>query len=166
MLVAALARQFLDHDAEPGAPRTGERYRFVIVQDAVTGETRGAVDEVSDTAVAEAACDAEVIDMRPGPTQGHSRRIVAPVLRRKLLHRAGWRCEVPGCRCLQWLDVHHLCARFDGGGNEVENLVVLCSGHHRAVHAGGLALECGADCRLTVTHRNGDSQRGPPRGRP
>ncbi len=68
-----------------------------------------------------------------------------------------------GCRSRLWLDVHHLHARFEGGGNDPGNLVVLCSGHHRAVHAGGLALECGADCRLTVTHRNGGSQRGPPR---
>ncbi len=101
--------------------------------------------------------------MRPGPTQGHSSRVIAPVLRKKLLNRAQWRCEVPGCSSLLWLDVLHLRARANGGNNEPQNLVVLCSGHHRAVHAGGLALEQGGDDRLVVTHSGEDTQRGPPR---
>ena len=162
VLVAALAQQFLHHQSEPADPATGERYRFVIQDCPGCGDTHGAVDNVSDTVVAEAACDAEVIDMRPGPSQGHSSRVIAPVLRKKLLNRAQWRCEVPGCCSMLWLDIHHLLARADGGGNEPRNLVVLCYGHHRAVHAGGLALERASHDRLTVTHRNGDSRRGPP----
>ncbi|GDX82608.1 hypothetical protein LBMAG42_44190 [Deltaproteobacteria bacterium] len=163
VLVAELARQFLHRQSEPADPATGERYRFVILDNAEGGDPRGAVDEVSDTVMAEAACDAEVIDMRPGPTQGHSSRVIALVLRKKLLNRAGWRCEVPGCSSLLWLDIHHLLARADGGGNEPRNLVVVCSGHHRAVHAGGLALERGDDDQMVVTHRNGHSIRGPTR---
>ena len=55
--------------------------------------------------------------MRPGPDQGHASRVNAPVLRRKLLHRAGWKCEVPGCTNRLWLDVHHL--RFRSHGAEL-----------------------------------------------
>lgn len=33
-------------------------------------------------------------------------------------------------------DVHHIVARADGGGNEIENLVVVCPNHHRMAHAG------------------------------
>ncbi len=162
VLVAELARQFLDRQAEPSDPPTGERYRVVIQTCPECGDTHAPLDDVSDTVAAEAACDAEVIDMAPGPTQARSTRVIAPVLRKKLLNRAKWRCEVPGCCGRLWLDVHHLRARADGGGNGVRNLVVLCSGHHRAVHAGGLALERDPDERMIVTHRNGESRRGPP----
>ena len=163
-LVAELARQFIHDQPAPSDPPTGERYRLVIQSCPDCGDNHAPLDDVSDTIVAEAACDAEVIDMRPGPTQGHTTRIIAPVLRKKLLNRAQWRCEVPGCTGRLWLDVHHLRARADGGGNEPRNLVVLCSGHHRAVHAGGLALEREQDDRMVVTHRNGDSRRGAPVG--
>ncbi|GDX81918.1 hypothetical protein LBMAG42_37290 [Deltaproteobacteria bacterium] len=160
VLVAELARQFLHHQSEPSDPATGERYRFVILDTAEGGDPRGVVHDVSDTVVAEAACDAEVIDMRPGSAQGRSSRVIAPVLRKKLLNRAQWRCEVPECCSLLWLDVHHLRARADGGDNQPQNLVVVCSGHHRAIHAGGLALERGVGDRMVVTHRNGDSRQG------
>ena len=160
VLVAELARQFLDRQVEPSDPPTGERYRVVIQTCPDCGDTHAPLDDVSDTVAAEAACDAEVIDMRPGPTQAHSTRVIAPLLRKKLLNRAQWRCEVPGCCGMLWLDVHHLRARADGGGNEPRNLVVLCSGHHRAIHAGGLALEREPDGQMVVTHRNGESRRG------
>jgi hypothetical protein len=59
---------------------------------------------------------------------------VPPAIRRMVWHRDKGRCVVPGCRARRYLDVHHLLAREDGGKHSVENLCLLCSGHHRAVH--------------------------------
>lgn len=155
VLLAELARQFLHHQAEPGDPPTGERYRIVIESCPDCGDTHAPLDDTSDTVASEAACDAEVVDMRPGPSQARSTRVIAPLLRKKLLNRAKWRCEVPGCCGRLWLDVHHLRARADGGGNEPRNLIVLCSGHHRALHAGGLAVERVRNGAIVVTHGDG-----------
>jgi hypothetical protein len=44
-----------------------------------------------------------------------------------------------GRRCPQrlWLELHHKKPVSIGGGNEKENLVYLCSSHHRNLHQGG-----------------------------
>jgi len=42
--------------------------------------------------------------------------------------------------------------REDGGGNDAENLVTLCSAHHRACHRGELIVQGSVD-RADSTHR-------------
>ena len=161
-LLAALARDVV-HRAEPEEAPTGERYRVVLHQCSTCGHVEAPDGEVTDTIADEARCDAEVIDMRPGPDQGHAARVNAPVLRRKLLHRAGWKCEVPGCTNRLWLDVHHLRFRSRGGQNDVANLMVLCSSHHRALHEGNVAVSLGADGAVVVEHADGRRMKGRPR---
>ena len=49
------------------------------------------------------------------------------------------RCRFPGCtarRC----DAHHVEHWIDGGVTSLDNLVLLCRRHHRAVHEGGFGL--------------------------
>jgi hypothetical protein len=50
------------------------------------------------------------------------------------------RCTVPGCRATRHIDVHHIEPQHLGGGHEKENLTLLCSGHHRALHEGLLII--------------------------
>ena len=38
------------------------------------------------------------------------------------------------CRNRRWLDVHHVRPRSEGGDHRLENLITLCSAHHRAEH--------------------------------
>jgi hypothetical protein len=38
------------------------------------------------------------------------------------------------CEERKWLDHHHIIHRKDGGGDSLENLVTLCSSHHRMIH--------------------------------
>ena len=154
-LVAIIANNYVHAAGAREDTPTGERYRIVIHQCSDCGIAESPLNDVSDTVVAEARCDAEVVDMRPGESEGHAAKVIAPAARRKLLHRAGWRCEAPGCCNRLWLDVHHLQARADGGGNNAGNLVVLCCAHHRAIHLGGLALAREPDGGVVVTHREG-----------
>ncbi len=158
-LLAMIANNYVHAAAAREDTPTGERYRIVVHQCPDCGHAESPHHDVADTVVAEATCDAEVVDMRPGESEGHAERIIPPVARRKLLHRAGWRCEVPGCCNRLWLDVHHLQARAEGGGNEAANLVVLCCAHHRAVHLGGLALARERGGGVRVTHREGRRRR-------
>ncbi|MDB4962134.1 MAG: endonuclease [Myxococcales bacterium] len=60
--------------------------------------------------------------------------------RRKAFIRAKFACEVPGCRSKRCLDVHHIVFRSMGGTNKLSNLLVLCSGHHQALHEGRLSI--------------------------
>jgi hypothetical protein len=121
--------------------------------------------EISDTIAAEACCDAEIVDMRPGPSQGHATRKIAPALRRRVFHRAGWRCEVPNCRNKLFLDVHHTDPWAKSRSHVFKRLMVTCDAHHRAIHTGGLAVELDKDDCVCVEHADGRRYVGRPRGR-
>jgi hypothetical protein len=65
---------------------------------------------------------------------------IPPALRRQVMRRDRGRCVVPGCRHATFVDLHHIEARSDGGAHDGDNLIVLCSAHHRALHRGQLEI--------------------------
>ncbi len=156
--LAAMAQRVV-FDAEGDAAPIAERYRVIVTSCPTCGEAHAADAEISETVGAQAACDAEVVDLRPGPGHGHLTRTIPPAIRRAVLHRDGTRCAVEGCRCRLWLDVHHLRSRTSGGKHDEQNLVTLCPLHHRRVHDGMLALALVRDPRgrtgVESTHADG-----------
>ena len=158
-ILGALAQRAI-HDAEPSETPTGERYRTMLYECAKCHEKHNPHAEISETVAAESACDVEIVDVHEG---GHVTRAIAPVLRRKLMQRASHRCEVPGCTSKLWLDVHHLDGWARTKTHAPDRLVVLCSGHHRGIHGGNLAVDVGAELRVRVEHADGRSRVGPVR---
>jgi hypothetical protein len=51
--------------------------------------------------------------------------------------------------------VHHLELRSEGGPHEADNLVVLCTAHHRAVHQGRLIITGVPSTGLRFQHADG-----------
>lgn len=96
------------------------------------------------------------------PRQGRAVQTVPPAVRRAVLLRDHHRCQVPGCRHATFVDVHHLRAREDGGGHEVDNLLTLCGAHHRACHRGDLLVEGRASSGLVFRHADGAAYGQPP----
>ena len=94
------------------------------------------------------ACDAATVTMHHGPggeilDVGRRTRTISPALRRALAARDR-QCRFPGCgnaRC----DGHHLEHWADGGRTALDNLVLLCRRHHRAVHEEGFRVTLDAD---------------------
>jgi hypothetical protein len=87
------------------------------------------------------ACDAKVSRVitegasRPLDV-GRSTKVVPPALRRALTVRDRG-CRFPGCgRPPSWCDAHHVVHWADGGDTALDNLVLLCRPHHRAIHRG------------------------------
>ncbi|MBK6683458.1 MAG: hypothetical protein IPG45_03225 [Deltaproteobacteria bacterium] len=72
---------------------------------------------------------------------GFSLQTVSPSLRRACLARDHHHCTVPGCRNNLFIDLHHLKKVREGGAHTFENLITLCSAHHRQHHAGYLGIE-------------------------
>jgi hypothetical protein len=70
---------------------------------------------------------------------GRHQRTVTPVLRRALLAR-DHHCRFPGCDRTSRLKAHHIVWWSRGGRTDMENLLMLCSKHHRDVHEGGWTL--------------------------
>ena len=104
-------------------------------------EEAGGIHLSSETA-RRLACDAATVGMGHGPDGGildvgRRTRTISPALRRALNARDR-RCRFPGCRNVR-VDAHHIRHWADGGATALDNLVLLCRRHHRAVHEEGSA---------------------------
>src|ERR1700694_1788577 len=74
--------------------------------------------------------DSMVIDV------GRSKRLINGA-RRTALNQRDKHCRSPGCdRPASWSQGHHLKHWIDGGGSDLDNLVLLCHRHHWMVHEG------------------------------
>jgi hypothetical protein len=49
-------------------------------------------------------------------------------------------CRFPGCNQRKWVDAHHIIPWMHGGPTTRDNLVILCTRHHRMLHEGGFAI--------------------------
>ena len=88
--------------------------------------------------------DSVVIDV------GRAERTIKGPKRRALVAR-DQHCRWPGCeRPASWCDGHHIVYWMHGGGDELENLVLLCARHHRKVHEGGWQLFKGEDGQIVT----------------
>ena len=102
---------------------------------------------------------------------GRMRREPPPWLVRQVRHRDR-ECRFPGCGSRRFTEAHHIVFWRNGGTTDLDNLVLICSFHHRLVHELGWSLAREAGGALTwfrpggVPYRPGPSSRaGPsPRG--
>lgn len=89
------------------------------------------------------ACDAAVVRVAEREGQplsvGRKARTVPPALRRALRARDGG-CRFPGCTHHRFVDAHHIRHWADGGETSLDNLVHLCTHHHRLLHEGGFTV--------------------------
>jgi hypothetical protein len=75
---------------------------------------------------------------------GRTQRTVPERTRTAVENRDGG-CRVPGCDRRRWLEVHHVRHWEDGGPTDTNNLVTLCSRHHRLHHLGHIGISGEAD---------------------
>ena len=161
------------------AGTAGERYQVVvhvsaetpIAAPAVTASRRPSVGDldaaievdhgalhVSAETSRRLACDASVVRIDHDATGGvldvgRKTRTIPPSIRRALAARDTG-CRFPGCtsrRC----DAHHIEHWADGGATRIDNLLLLCRRHHRAVHEGGFQVVRNADGRLSSLRPDG-----------
>ncbi len=104
------------------------------------------------------SCDASLVHMRHDVEGnvldvGRKTRTIPPSIRRALAARDTG-CRFPGCTSFR-CDAHHLLHWSDGGVTRLDNLVLLCRRHHRAVHEGKFAVVRGLDGALTFLRPDG-----------
>ncbi len=139
--------------AAPDADRHGgDRCELVVHVDVATlaseaVQQRSEVEDgpaISPETVRRLGCDAAVVriierDGRP-LSVGRRTRTIPPALRRALRARDDG-CRFPGCTHRRFLHAHHVEHWVRGGPTELDNLVQLCSHHHRLVHEGGFQVQ-------------------------
>ncbi len=156
-----VAESALAADLDPGT--AGDRYQVVVHVAHVDGEmlprdagpgqavlegAGGDGLDVSAETSRRLACDASTVVMRHGPSGrvldvGRKTRTISAALRRALTARDR-RCRFPGCQA-RHCDAHHVRHWADGGATRLDNLVLLCRRHHRAVHEEGFSVALHGD---------------------
>jgi hypothetical protein len=153
-----VAESALATGLDPGT--RGDRYQVVLHVDAprLRGEGGDAETDgqslwqdgahVSAETSRRLACDCAVVEMRHDADGrvldvGRRARKISPALRRALKRRDEG-CRFPGCG-LRLCDAHHVEHWADGGATKLDNLVLLCRRHHRAVHEEGFRVELSAN---------------------
>ena len=163
---AAVAAGSVASDAGTSSAETRTTDRTVPhATPCATGTASGAVIEQDDglflstAAARRIACDAGRVLLYHAPDGsvldvGRRTRTIPTALRRALEGRDRQRCQFPGCqnrRC----DAHHLVHWADGGATRLENLVLACRFHHRAVHEEGFEVVRTGDGRFEFRRPDG-----------
>jgi 5-methylcytosine-specific restriction endonuclease McrA len=150
------------------APRTGADPCEIVVHvdaDSLASEEITARSELSDgpslapETVRRLGCDAALVrvterDGRP-LSAGRRTRTIPPALRRALRSRDHECCRFPGCTHRRFLHAHHIHHWARGGETKLENLIQLCSHHHRLVHEGGFGVEPAGSGRVRFRRPDG-----------
>ncbi len=92
-----------------------------------------------------------------------SREPSAPMLR-QLRYRDG-ECRFPGCGARRFTQAHHIVWWERGGSTDLDNLVLVCTFHHKLVHEYGWGIKRDHDGTLRWFHPDGRRYRagpGPP----
>jgi 5-methylcytosine-specific restriction endonuclease McrA len=118
-------------------------------------EAREAVDRSR-----EARVDTKTATAPTRKRQARAAQTVPPSVRRAVLRRDRHCCQVPGCRHVGFVDIHHVQAREDGGAHDPDNLVTLCAAHHRACHRGELLVQGRVSSGLCFRHADGTEYGG------
>jgi len=92
---------------------------------------------------------------------GRRGRTVPGTVTRLLRFRDGG-CRFPGCERRRWVQAHHIVHWGDGGGTDLDNLVLLCHAHHRLIHEGGWRISGHPESDLRFHDPGGRSLRTGP----
>jgi hypothetical protein len=96
---------------------------------------------------------------------GNTSRTVPLHLFRAVAKRDGG-CRHPGCRRkVAWCEAHHLTFWRHGGRTALDNLVLLCSRHHHAIHRPGWQLKLLPDGVVELTNPDGHVSTSEPKPR-
>ena len=132
-LVAAMCAAMLGDDGSKA--RSQILIRRCDVCESATQEGAGQEIAIDAAAAERAACDSDQL-----AADGEITRHIPANTRRAVDARDKGKCRVPGCRATRNLECHHLIPWEEGGTHDLENLILLCNGHHDDHHRGTLTI--------------------------
>jgi hypothetical protein len=162
--LVTVAQSFLAHEApadgltEPSTQLLVHLDQDPLAEDGTLAATLDDGTRVSAETLRRLGCDASVAPVRHdghAHTVGRRTRTVSPNLRLALWLRDRG-CRFPSCTNRLFLHAHHIRHWIHGGPTTADNLVLLCSTHHRLVHEGLADIEVRGD-EIVFLDRHGRS---------
>ncbi|MCH8100658.1 MAG: DUF222 domain-containing protein [Proteobacteria bacterium] len=146
--LVSMASAYLSGDAGQlcnSSSNTADDYLVTIHVDQsalATGQGRSSLPIES---VKRLCCDGHAVVIGEGEhgeplNIGRKTRIVPRAIKRALMARDK-SCAFPGCHHKRFVDAHHIQHWSAGGETSLDNLMLLCSQHHKLVHEGGFTIE-------------------------
>lgn len=141
----------------------------VTLEDLLDAEASASVDGgslIPASAARRLLCNANVstlIHGADGSVLGRGRTSRAPSKRlMKLLRYRDDACRFPSCGARRFTHAHHIDWWSHGGPTDMENLVLICSFHHRLVHEHGWRIERDPDGQVRWFRPDGTGYRAGP----
>jgi 5-methylcytosine-specific restriction protein A len=152
-LQAAALGEICEHSLDEGRlpAEGGERPHVTMVLDyeRLQQLSRGVIldygGELSAGQLRRMLCDAKIVPVVLGgdsqPLDVGREKRTATLAQRKAVTARDGGCAHPGCdRPAHRCQIHHVRSWLDGGGTDIDNLVMLCRGHHVMVHQSGWVI--------------------------
>ncbi len=126
---------------------TADQYQVVVHVDESALTEQPAEDARADLpveTVRRLSCDGSLVSVSSDANGailnvGRRRRTV-PIALKRAVHARDRHCQYPGCTRSRFVDTHHIQHWAHGGETSLDNLMLLCSHHHRLVHEGGFQI--------------------------
>ncbi|MCB1685033.1 MAG: DUF222 domain-containing protein, partial [Pseudomonadales bacterium] len=136
-------------DARANADRgTAADYQVLVHVDAQALSGAGGESDLPLPIIRRLCCEGTLVPVLKNGQKildvGRKQRTVPLAIRRALAARDR-SCRFPGCHHTRWLDAHHIHHWCDGGETSLDNLILLCSHHHKQMHEGGFRLRATSD---------------------
>ena len=146
-----IAAGYLEAGEGTAADGSAPDAQVVIHLDKDLGAPEGALaaslddgTHVSAETLRRVACDsglvAAVVDERAGVLDVGRRTRAIPTAIKRALWLRDQGCRFPGCANRRFVHGHHVRHWLHGGRTSLDNLLLLCSFHHRLVHEGGFTV--------------------------
>ena len=124
-----------------GAGSAADQFQVVVHVDESALRNEGGISDLPVESVRRLCCDGSLIPIVENGegeplSVGRKQRTIPVGIRRALAARDRG-CCFPGCSHDRWVDAHHIQHWVDGGETSMENLMLLCTHHHRLLHEGG-----------------------------
>jgi hypothetical protein len=149
--MVAMAKSYLSGNCSG----TADHYQVVVHVDeaalhgGVSHQSSAARADLPIETVKRLTCDGSIIrvteDKHGKPLDvGRKQRTVSHAIKRALQARDRG-CSFPGCERRRFVDAHHIRHWADGGETSLDNLILLCTQHHRLLHEGQFSIRRDGD---------------------
>ena len=142
--LVTMANAYLSGNGEPSAC-TSDNYQVTVHVDRSALANNDGRSSLPIESVKRLCCDGDavvIVENEDGEPLSVGRKTrTVPIAIKRALRARDKGCVFPGCHHRRFVDAHHIQHWSAGGETSLDNLLLLCSRHHRLVHEGGFRIE-------------------------